>query len=106
MTLNKTDVLIIGGGPAGSTFAAMMKEQGRDVVLLEKDHHPRFHIGESLLPMNMPILERLGVMDQIEAIGVPKLGADFTIGNSGDQERTFYFRDALAARIRGAPLGI
>ena len=95
MTLNKTDVLIIGGGPAGSTFAAMMKQQGRDVTLVEKDHHPRFHIGESLLPMNMPILERLGVMDQIEAIGVPKLGADFTIANSGEQERTFYFRDAL-----------
>jgi len=95
MTLNKTDVLIIGGGPAGSTFATMMKQRGRDVTLLEKDHHPRFHIGESLLPMNMPILERLGVMDQVKAIGVPKLGADFTIGNSGEQERTFYFRDAL-----------
>ena len=95
MTRKKTDVLIIGGGPAGTTFAAMMKRKGRDVTLLEKDDHPRFHIGESLLPMNMPILERLGVMDQIKAIGVPKLGADFTVGNSGEQERTFYFRDAL-----------
>ena len=95
MNCNKTDVLIIGGGPAGSTFATLMKQRGYDVTLLEKDHHPRFHIGESLLPMNLPILERLGVIDQIRKIGVPKLGADFTIGNSGSNECTFYFRDAL-----------
>jgi len=97
MTRTNTDVLIIGGGPAGSTFAALMKDRGWDVTVLEKDHHPRFHIGESLLPMNMPILERLGVMDKISEIGVPKLGADFTIGNSGDSEKTFYFRDALGS---------
>jgi flavin-dependent dehydrogenase len=95
MTGNKTDVLIIGGGPAGSTFATLMKQRGWDVTLVEKEHHPRFHIGESLLPMNMPILDRLGVMENIKAIGVPKLGADFTVGNSGDKEQTFYFRDAL-----------
>jgi len=95
MTSTKTDVLIIGGGPAGTTFATSMKKRGWNVTLLEKEHHPRFHIGESLLPMNMPILDRLGVMDEIRAIGVPKLGADFTISNSGDKERTFYFRDAL-----------
>ncbi len=65
------------------------------MTLFEKDHHPRFHIGESLLPMNMPILERLGVLDQVDRIGVPKPGADFTAGNSGNEERTFYFRDAL-----------
>ena len=95
MTGNKTDVLVIGGGPAGSTFATLMKKNGWDVTLVEKEHHPRFHIGESLLPMNMPILERLGVMEAIKAIGVPKLGADFTVGNSGAKEQTFYFRDAL-----------
>lgn len=95
MTGNKTDVLIIGGGPAGSTFATLMKMRGWNVTLVEKEHHPRFHIGESLLPMNMPILERLGVMEDIKAIGVPKLGADFTVGNSGAKEQTFYFRDAL-----------
>lgn len=95
MTTNKTDVLIIGGGPAGTTFATAMKKNGWHVTLLEKDHHPRFHIGESLLPMNMPILERLGVMEKIRDIGVPKLGADFTVGNSGVEQKTFYFRDAL-----------
>ena len=54
------DVLVIGGGPGGSTISSLLAEKGWQVTLLEKDHHPRFHIGESLLPMNLPILERLG----------------------------------------------
>ena len=95
MSSKNTDVLVIGGGPAGTTFATSMKRNGWDVTMLEKAHHPRFHIGESLLPMNLPILERLGVIDQVRSIGVPKLGADFTVGNSGASEQTFYFRNAL-----------
>ena len=47
------DVLVIGGGPAGSTVATLLARQGRRVTMLEKDHHPRFHIGESLLPGNV-----------------------------------------------------
>jgi flavin-dependent dehydrogenase len=95
MTIKRTDVLIIGGGPAGSTFGSIIAGKGWDVTLLEKDRHPRFHIGESLLPMNMPILERLGVLEAVRRIGVPKLGADFTIGNSNAEHKTFYFREAL-----------
>ncbi|MDZ4729188.1 MAG: tryptophan 7-halogenase [Xanthomonadales bacterium] len=53
------DILVMGGGPAGTTFATLMQQRGWKVVLLEKDHHPRFHMGESLLPMNLPIFERL-----------------------------------------------
>src|SRR5205085_5479507 len=49
------DVLVIGGGPAGSTIAALLAERSRDVVLVEKATHPRFHIGESLLPLNLPL---------------------------------------------------
>ena len=71
------DVLIIGGGPAGSTAALSLARRGWRVLMLEKDRHPRFHIGESLLPMNLPILQRLGVLERIEAIGVRKTGADF-----------------------------
>jgi flavin-dependent dehydrogenase len=95
MTIKRTDVLIIGGGPAGSTFGSIIAGRGWDVTLLEKGRHPRFHIGESLLPMNMPILERLGVLEAVRRIGVPKLGADFTIGNSNAEHKTFHFREAL-----------
>jgi 2-polyprenyl-6-methoxyphenol hydroxylase-like FAD-dependent oxidoreductase len=56
------DVLVVGGGPAGSTVSALLSEKGWKVTLLEKDRHPRFHIGESLLPLNLPIFERLGVL--------------------------------------------
>jgi len=49
-----------GGGPAGSTAATLLARLGRKVILLEKARHPRFHIGESLLPMNLPLFERLG----------------------------------------------
>jgi flavin-dependent dehydrogenase len=74
-------VLVVGGGPGGSTAAALLARKGLRVTLVEKSRHPRFHIGESLLPMNMPIFERLGVFDQVMAIGRRKLGADFPAPN-------------------------
>jgi flavin-dependent dehydrogenase len=75
--IESCDVLIIGGGPAGATAAALLARQGRQVVMLEKAHHPRFHIGESLLPANVALFDRLGVRDQIEHIGMPKWGVEF-----------------------------
>lgn len=73
----RCDVLVVGGGPAGSTIAALLAERGRRVVLVEKDRHPRFHIGESLLPLNLPLFERLGVKEEIERIGMIKYGVEF-----------------------------
>lgn len=79
----RCDVLVVGGGPAGSTCATLLAEKGFHVIMLEKEEHPRFHIGESLLPANMPLLERLGVADQIKEIGLLKLGIEF---NSPEHE--------------------
>jgi flavin-dependent dehydrogenase len=90
--LNNTDVLVIGGGPAGSTAATLLVERGYQVVLLEKEHHPRFHIGESLLPANLPILERLGVADEVKAIGMQKWGAEFITPQDG-RHQTFEFAE-------------
>ena len=89
------DVLVVGGGPAGSTVSALLAEKGWHVTLLEKDHHPRFHIGESLLPFNLPIFERLGVLDQVHAIGIKKPGADFNSGMEVSGHHQFHFSFAL-----------
>lgn len=88
------DVLVIGSGPAGSTVATRLAEKGRNVVMLEKSEHPRFHIGESLLPMNLPILEKLGLIDQVEKIGIRKYGAEFN-SMQHDYPALYYFGNAL-----------
>ena len=74
---SRCDVLVVGGGPAGSTIAALLAEKGRDVVVVEKARHPRFHIGESLLPANVALFDRLGLREQVEAIGMAKYGVEF-----------------------------
>jgi flavin-dependent dehydrogenase len=62
MTPQDCDVLVIGGGPAGTTIAPLLVEKGYRVVLLEKARHPRFHVGESLLPANMPLLNEWALL--------------------------------------------
>ena len=88
------DVLVIGGGPAGSTAAALLAERGYRVTLLEKARHPRFHIGESLLPANLPLLEKLGVAEAVKAIGMEKWGAEF-VSPWHDHKQSFEFGDAM-----------
>lgn len=89
----RCDVLVIGGGPAGSTVAPLLAEKGYKVVILEKAHHPRFHIGESLLPANLPLFERLGVADEIRAIGMEKHGAEF-VSPFLERSQVFNFAEA------------
>jgi len=89
------DVLVIGGGPAGSTISAFLSQKGWKVTLLEKDHHPRFHIGESLLPYNMPIFQRLGVREAVVSMGMLKPGAEFNY--PGCKPSTYYFSGAIDA---------
>ena len=95
MNVSKPDILVIGGGPAGSTFANLAVQRGWNVALLEKDEHPRFHIGESLLPMTMPIIDKLGLRSNLEKIGVRKNGADFTTFRRGAYHHTYAFARAL-----------
>src|SRR5882724_4731545 len=88
------DVAVIGGGPSGSTAATLLAKRGYKVIALEKAHHPRFHIGESLLPMNLPVFERLGVLEKVRAMGVFKPGADFEADNERGYN-TYAFRRAI-----------
>jgi len=78
-------------GPA--TIAALLAARGRDVVLLEKLHHPRFHIGESLLPANVRLFDALGVREQVEAFGMTKWGVEF-ISPEHDYQSFIEFSDA------------
>ena len=87
------DVLLIGGGPAGATAAALLAEKGHRVTLLEKARHPRFHIGESLLPANLPLLDKLGVRAEVEGIGMEKWGAEF-VSPWHEHSQSFEFADA------------
>jgi len=93
-TERSCDVIVIGGGPAGSTTAALLAEKGWNVAVLEKDRYPRFHIGESLLPHNNKLFERLGVLDEVREAGIVKNGAVFN-SPAHATTRTFYFIDAI-----------
>jgi len=87
-----TDVLVIGGGPGGSTAATCLARGGLRVTLVEREAFPRFHIGESLLPANIPLLERLGVMDRVKEAGfITKYGA-YIHDQETDLSYTFIFR--------------
>lgn len=85
------DVIVIGGGPAGSTAANLLAREGFSVLLLERERFPRFQIGESLLPYNNDLFNRLGVADKLEKGDFfPKYGAQFVTGD-GSVGYTFRF---------------
>jgi flavin-dependent dehydrogenase len=97
------DVLILGGGPAGSTAAILLAEAGVAVTVVEAERFPRFHIGESLLPHSLPLLDRLGVHDQVRALPrtIRKEGASFTT-HDGARHAIYWFDQALPPAIPNA----
>src|SRR2546421_3750247 len=85
------DVLIIGGGPAGSAAATVLAGHGHKVLLLEREKFPRYHIGESLLPFTYGPLQRLGLIEKMRASAfVKKYSVQFVSAN-GKASEPFYF---------------
>src|SRR4051812_3286973 len=93
MAMSSYDVIIIGAGPAGSTAALLLARQGFKVIALEKASFPRFHIGESILPRNFPLIQELGLEAELEKLPhLKKYGAEFAMGD--DFKTTRFFFDA------------
>ena len=95
MNDTKYDVIVIGAGPAGSTSALLLARQGFRVIVLEKTKFPRFHIGESILPQNFPLVQELGLEAELEKLPhLKKYGAEFGMGDDHNTTR-FNFDSAL-----------
>jgi flavin-dependent dehydrogenase len=84
--MNDYSVIVAGGGPAGATASSLLAQHGHSVLLIDRDKHPRFHIGESMLPMSEPVFQRLGI-DWEGGEFLPKNGAEFIDEASGDSIR-------------------
>jgi flavin-dependent dehydrogenase len=92
------DAVVVGGGPAGSICSARLAALGRRVVVLERDRHPRFHLGESLLPASLDVLDAVGVLDRVAARFLVKRGARFIDGADDGRATRYAFADAFHAR--------
>ena len=80
---SESPVVVLGGGPAGATVSALLAADGHQVLLLEREKFPRFHIGESLMPETYWTLQKLGVLDKLEASRSPVKARVQFISDSG-----------------------
>lgn len=97
--MKKHDVIIIGGGPGGSTACSILSKAGLDVGIIEREEFPRFHIGESLLPATMPIFKEIGFYNTLNSGKyIQKWGARF-IDYKTDDEFYFGFTDGFNTDI-------
>ena len=85
------DALLIGAGPSGSTAAALLAEHGHNVLLIEREKFPRYHIGESLLPFTFEPLKRLGLIERMRASAFIKKYSVQVVSNTGRASQPFYF---------------
>src|SRR5213596_3669016 len=95
---NIFDVAIIGGGPDGSTAAALLARAGRRVVVFEREKFPRFHIGESLLPFSMKAFTRLGLHEKFQRAGFLKKFGGEIFGACSEPGTKFYFKDGYRSQ--------
>src|SRR5437867_5837400 len=98
MSVAMYDVAIIGGGPAGSTAAALLARAGRRVIVFEREKFPRFHIGESLLPFSMKAFTRMGLHEKFARAGFMKKFGGEMFGSCSETGTKFYFKDAYRAQ--------
>jgi len=98
MNAEMYDVAIIGGGPAGSTAAALLARAGRRVIVFEREKFPRFHIGESLLPFSMKAFSRLGLHEKFLRAGFMKKFGGEIFGACSEQGTKFYFKDGFRSQ--------
>src|SRR6266571_3071341 len=92
------DVAIIGGGPAGSTAAALLARASRRVIVFEREKFPRFHIGESLLPFSMKAFTRLGLHEKFSRAGFLKKFGGEIVGACSENGTKFYFKDGYRSQ--------
>lgn len=90
---NDYDVIVIGGGPGGSTVSTLIAQQGYKVALFERDHFPRFHIGESLIPQTYHVLKRLDMLPKMQASHFTKKYSVQFVTQFGKISEPFYFED-------------
>src|SRR5437660_8039203 len=90
---NPPQILVIGGGPAGSTTSTLLAQQGYRVQLFERERFPRFHIGESLIPETYWVLKRLNMLDAMRASHFVKKYSVQFVNQYGKISEPFYFMD-------------